>query len=49
MKILVVCQHYYPENFQITDICEELVKHNNQVHRTYRYSELSSGRVLYWL
>lgn len=31
MKILVVCQHYYPENFQITDICEELVKHNNQV------------------
>lgn len=31
MKILVVCQHYYPENFQITDICEELVKHGNQV------------------
>lgn len=31
MKILVVCQHYYPENFQITDICEELVRHGNQV------------------
>ena len=26
MKILVVCQHYYPENFQITPICEQLVK-----------------------
>lgn len=25
MKILVVCQYYYPENFQITPICEALV------------------------
>ena len=25
-KILVVCQHYYPENFQITPICEQLVE-----------------------
>lgn len=24
-KILFVCQHYYPETFQITEICEELV------------------------
>lgn len=24
MKILVVCQYYYPENFQITPICEQL-------------------------
>ncbi len=31
MKILVVCQHYYPEPFRITDICEELVKQGNQV------------------
>lgn len=31
MKILVVCQHYYPENFQITDICEALVKRGHQV------------------
>lgn len=31
MKILVVCQHYYPENFQITDICEELVKRGHRV------------------
>ncbi len=24
MKLLVVCQYYYPENFQITPICEQL-------------------------
>ena len=24
--ILVVCQYYYPENFQVTPICEQLVK-----------------------
>lgn len=24
MKILVICQYYYPENFQITPICEQL-------------------------
>lgn len=26
MKILVVCQYYYPENFQIVPICEQLAK-----------------------
>ena len=26
MKILVVCQYYYPENFQITPICEQLAE-----------------------
>ena len=31
MKILVVSQHYYPENFRITDICEELVKMGHYV------------------
>ena len=25
MKILVVCQYYYPEQFRINDICEQLV------------------------
>ena len=25
MKILVVCQYYYPEQFKINDICEQLV------------------------
>lgn len=25
-NVLVVCQYYYPENFQVTPICEQLVK-----------------------
>lgn len=31
MKILVICQYYYPEPFRITDICEELFKAGNDV------------------
>lgn len=31
MKILVICQYYAPEPFRITDICEELVRHGNEV------------------
>lgn len=31
MKILVICQCYYPEQFRINDICEELVKQKNEV------------------
>ncbi len=31
MKILVICQYYYPEPFRITDICEELVNLGNEV------------------
>lgn len=31
MKILVVCQYYYPEPFRISDICEELVKLGHEV------------------
>ena len=31
MKILVVCQHYWPETFQITDICEGLARRGHQV------------------
>lgn len=31
MKILVICQYYYPEPFRITDICEELVKRGHDV------------------
>ena len=30
-KILVVSQNYYPEQFRITDICEELVKRGHKV------------------
>lgn len=31
MKILVICQYYYPEPFRIPDICEELVRRGHQV------------------
>ena len=31
MKILVICQYYYPEQFRINDICEELIKKNNEI------------------
>ncbi len=31
MKILAICQLYYPENFVFSRICEELVKHGNDV------------------
>lgn len=31
MKILVVCQYYFPENNVLTNICEELVKLGNDV------------------
>lgn len=31
MKILVVCQYYYPENFVISNICAKLVEQGNDV------------------
>lgn len=31
MKILVICQYYYPEPFRISDICETLVEEGNEV------------------
>lgn len=31
MKILVICQYYYPEPFRLPDICSELVKQGHEV------------------
>jgi len=31
MKILVVCQYYYPEPFRIPDICREMVQRGHEV------------------
>lgn len=31
MKILVICQYYYPEPFRINDICEELVRRGHEI------------------
>lgn len=48
MKILVVCQHYYPEPLRIADICETLVEMGNQVDvitgtPNYPMGEIYSG------
>lgn len=31
MRILMVCQHYWPEHFQVTEVCEELVARGHEV------------------
>ena len=31
MKILVICQYYYPEPFRISDLCEEMVRRGHEV------------------
>lgn len=32
MKILVVCQHYWPEPYPLADTCEEMVRRGHTVH-----------------
>lgn len=46
MKILVVCQHFYPENFRINDICYELVKRGNSVTVLTGLPNYPKGKVL---
>jgi len=46
MKILVVCQHFYPENFRINDICYELVKRGNEVTVLTGLPNYPKGKVL---
>ena len=31
MKVLVICQHYWPENFRVTEICETLAERGHEV------------------
>lgn len=31
LKILVVCQYYYPEQFRINEVCQELVRRGHEV------------------
>ena len=45
MKVLVVCQHYAPENFQVTDICEDLVQRGHQVTAVVGLPNYPSGIV----
>lgn len=45
MKILVICQNYYPERFRITDICEELVKMGNDVYVITGFPNYPKGKI----
>lgn len=53
MKILVVCQHYWPEPFPLTDVCEGLAAMGHTVHvitdvpnypMGYIYEEYKQGK-----
>lgn len=46
MKILVVCQYYYPEPFRITDICEELVRRGHQITVLTGLPNYPEGKIL---
>ena len=46
MKILVVCQHFYPENFRINDICFELAKKGHEVTVLTGLPNYPKGKVL---
>ena len=46
MKILVVCQYYYPENFQVTPICEQLVHDGYDVTVLTGLPNYPTGNVL---
>ncbi len=45
MKVLVVCQHYAPENFRVTEICEDLVARGHQVVAVVGLPNYPSGIV----
>ncbi len=45
MKILVVCQHYWPEAFRITEICEDLVTRGHTVTALVGLPNYPSGIV----
>lgn len=46
MKILVVCQYYYPEPFRISDICETLVKIGHDVTVITGLPNYPEGHIL---
>lgn len=46
MKILVVCQYYYPENVVITPVCEELVRRGHAVTVVTGQPNYGFGRIV---
>lgn len=45
MKILVVCQYYWPESFQVTEECEELVARGHEVTVLTGLPNYPSGKI----
>ena len=45
MKILIVSQHFYPDNFRINEIAEELVNIGNEVTVLTSLPDYATGRV----
>jgi len=45
-SILIISQHYYPENFRITDIAESLVKKGHSITVLCGYPNYPSGEIL---
>lgn len=45
MRILFVCGHYYPDNFLINDICEELVKKGHEVSVLTGLPSYANGNI----
>ena len=46
MRILVVCQHFYPEQFRINDVCFELVKKGHDVTVLTGLPNYPKGKIL---
>lgn len=46
MKLLVICQYYYPEPFRITDICESLVEKGYDVTVLTGLPNYPEGKIL---
>jgi len=45
MKILVVSQYFYPENFRINDLCVELVRRGHEVTVLTAYPQYPEGKI----
>jgi glycosyltransferase involved in cell wall biosynthesis len=45
MKILVICQYYFPEPFRVNDICEELVRRGHEVTVITGEPNYPEGRI----
>ena len=45
MKILVICQYYYPEPFRVSDLCEELVRRGHTVHVVTGEPNYPEGKI----